>query len=354
MGTATQLTDFSDLYTETALEGSTALAGSGTAWDTLNSHAVKNMRAGGKFTVSGRLDVFEIDSVTDDTNAVLTSAFSGPRTSASITAFANAGGGNVTVTSASHGLTNTQKISIDGTTSYNGAFVVANATTDTFTIIDTFVADDATGTWTSNSVVASDYVYFEDEYVLDSAFLRPIDQQNFSDSIPIELISRTDFRRQFPTNGVPGHPKVGTIVDKTFGSNTTPVRKIRLQPPPEEAINIPYSFVTSNLAVSASGTEQTQLTSDDDEPIVPLRYRHAIVFHALYHWYRDKKNDQRSQEAKAEYEQVLARIANDTEIGGRHASIRVRRDRYVRRAKRPWGGGTARYDIDGKFDRMEI
>jgi hypothetical protein len=96
------------------------------------------------------------------------------------------------------------------------------------------------------------------------------------------------------------------------------------------------------------------MISDTDQPIVPLRYRHVIVFNALYHWYRDKKNDQRSQEAKGEYEQLLTRIADDLEIGGRHASIRVRRDAYVRRAKRPWSRGSARYDTNGKFDRMEI
>jgi hypothetical protein len=111
--------------------------------------------------------------------------------------------------------------------------------------------------------------------------------------------------------------------------------------------------VTSHISVSPTGATGQELNQDDSEPILPRRYRHAIVFHALYHWYRDKKNDQRSQEAKAEYEQILIRIADDTEIGGRHASIRVRRDRYVRRAKRPWGGGSSRYDTNGWFDRME-
>ena len=67
-----------------------------------------------------------------------------------ITAFADAGSGNVTVTSAAHGLVNGQLITISGTTSYNGDFTVANATADTFTIVDTWVADDATGTWVQN------------------------------------------------------------------------------------------------------------------------------------------------------------------------------------------------------------
>jgi hypothetical protein len=65
-----------------------------------------------------------------------------------ITQFADAGGGNVRVTSASHGFDNGNDITISDTTNYNGAFVVANRTADTFTIIDTWVADDATGTVT--------------------------------------------------------------------------------------------------------------------------------------------------------------------------------------------------------------
>ncbi len=268
--------------TVTISQGDTTLEASGTAWTTNNAFGIANVRAGGRVTIAGGLDVYEVSSVTD---------------------------------------------------------------ADTLELTSRYVGDD---------VSATTYVYFEDEYTLASDFLRPIDQQHFSDSIPIELISRMEFRRRYPTNGVPGHPKVATIVDKTFGANTTPVRKIRFHPPPDSAFNIPYSYATSNLAVSSSGTEQAQLSADADEPVVPLRYRHAIVFHALYHWYRDKKNDQRSQEAKIEYDQILSRVADDTELGSRRPSIRPRRESYVRRAVRPWSRGSARYDINGKFDRMEI
>jgi hypothetical protein len=339
MGTATQLTDFSDLYTDlqnrvreqtgvTATEdqakryinialhdmhvgraenfpwaersamlitqpryttgtfsvnkGSVSAVCDGSLWDTANDFGNNNMRVGGKVTVAGSLDVYEIASVTTDATCTFSSKF------------------------------------------------------------------------VSADVTDVSYAYFEDEYVLADDFLRPIDQQYFSDATPIDLISRTDFRRNYPVNGVPGHPKVGTITDRGFDSDTTPVRKIRFAPPPDAAYNIPYSYATSNLAVASDGTEKVQLVSDSDEPIVPLRYRHVIVFNALYHWYRDKKNDQRSQEAKGEYEQLLARISDDTEIGGRHASIRVRRGAYVLRAKRPWSRGSSRYDDGGKFDRMEI
>lgn len=268
--------------TVTISQGSTSLSGASTAWNTANAFGNTNMQVGGKITIAGTLDVYEISAVSSDTAATLT-----------------------------------------------GAYVGSDASADTYT-------------------------YFEDEYALASDFLRPLDQQSFSDSIPIDLISRMEFRRRYPNNRNPGRPKVATIVDKTFSSSTTPVRKIRLHPPPDDFYNIPYSYITSNLAVSASGTEQVNLSADTDEPIVPVSYRHAIIFHALYHWYRDKKNDERSQEAKAEYLDIMNRIVGDVEIGNRHPSIRPRQGPYVRHASRPWSRGSGRFDDQGRFDRFEI
>lgn len=65
----------------------------------------------------------------------------------SITAFADGGSGKVTVTSAGHGLSNGDSITISGTTNYNGTFTVSSVATDTFKITDTWVSDDATGVW---------------------------------------------------------------------------------------------------------------------------------------------------------------------------------------------------------------
>lgn len=76
----------------------------------------------------------------------------------SITAFANAGGGEVTVTSAAHGLANGNIVEILGTTSYNGIFTIQDVTTNTFNIVAAFVADDATGTW-SHGAELSEYIY---------------------------------------------------------------------------------------------------------------------------------------------------------------------------------------------------
>ena len=71
-----------------------------------------------------------------------------------ITAFADAGGGQVTVTSASHTLPEGSTVVITGTTNYNGTFTATNVTTNTFEITDTWVADDGTGDWASWQVVA--------------------------------------------------------------------------------------------------------------------------------------------------------------------------------------------------------
>lgn len=82
----------------------------------------------------------------------ITTGFAALKTGA-ITAFADGGGGQVVVTSAGHSLANGDAVTIAGTTSYNGNFTVSAVTTDTFQITDTFVADDATGTWQIDNVV---------------------------------------------------------------------------------------------------------------------------------------------------------------------------------------------------------
>lgn len=64
----------------------------------------------------------------------------------SITAFADAGDGQVTVTSAGHGLSTDTVITIVSTTNYDGIYQISNALTDTFEIEATWVATE-TGDW---------------------------------------------------------------------------------------------------------------------------------------------------------------------------------------------------------------
>jgi surface protein len=65
----------------------------------------------------------------------------------SITAFADPGGGQVTVTTdAAHGYANNHVMRITGTTNYDGSYVISSVTATTFEITATFVATE-TGTW---------------------------------------------------------------------------------------------------------------------------------------------------------------------------------------------------------------
>lgn len=132
---------------QNAVDGST---GAGTVnFVTTNVYGSVNITGGGSFTIDDQNEWHAVNtlavgeaSLNMETSAGMTG---------SITAFADAGGGQVTVTSAGHGLITGEIITITGTTNYNGVFTIANTTTDTFEITDTWVADDGTGTWRHGS-----------------------------------------------------------------------------------------------------------------------------------------------------------------------------------------------------------
>jgi hypothetical protein len=68
-----------------------------------------------------------------------------------ITAFASSDAGAKTqVTSAAHGLSDGNVVTITGTTSYNGSHIIEQKTANTFVIPVAFVEDDATGVWMLN------------------------------------------------------------------------------------------------------------------------------------------------------------------------------------------------------------
>ena len=209
--------------------------------------------------------------------------------------------------------------------------------------------------FTESDVTDQTYIYYEDEYALAADFLRPVDAQQFSDQYPIELLSRTEFRRRFPANSIPSSQiAVASIIDYAPSGNTTPIRRVKFHPPPSTALTIPYTYITGYLAVSSAGVAAANMSSSDDEPIVPLRYRHALFYYALAGWYRDKKDDARADAAKNEYTDIMLRIVGDVEVGGVRPQIRPRVGIYAARARRPWSGNsTRRYDINGRFDRLE-
>lgn len=226
-------------------------------------------------------------------------------------------------------------------------YQVASVTSDTVAAISARYVGSA-------ALSGATYKYFEDEYALASDFLRPVDLQSFTDDYSIPLIGRAEWRRRYPRPNVAGRPRVASILDVSFGSSSAPVRKVLFYPYPDTTYVISYTYISSAVMVSVAGAEGQNMSEDDDEPTMPLRYRHALIFHALSHWYRDKRDDARSQEAKAEYTDIMARIVNDQEIGSHvQASIQPKMGHYTRHAVRPYSRRSGRrIDLNGDFDRM--
>ena len=201
----------------------------------------------------------------------------------------------------------------------------------------------------SDTVTTATYIYFEDEYALHDDFLRPLTFRYFDQNKQIDLLQRREFMERFVRNKTTGKIRHASILDLAFSGNTSPVRKVVFHPPPDEAQLIPYNYVTDKLAVSSAGVAQTNLSADSDEPIIPLYCRHALVFHGLMHWYRDKKNDTRAEAVKVEYESIMARLTEDIEHGANRAQMRPRS--YLNRKRRGRGFHTLGSAFDDLRDR---
>jgi hypothetical protein len=198
--------------------------------------------------------------------------------------------------------------------------------------------------YTGSDLDGSSYTYFEDEYGLATDFARFVDLRTFSQDHAIPLIGRREFRQMYPRNDIPGKPRVATYWMRPYSGSTAARHTVTFHMPPDDAYSIPYWYVTNYLAVSTAGVEQERLSASTDEPIVPHQYRHAIIFHALYHYYRDYKDDVRSQEAKGEYVDLVTRICGDNIQGDSRPQFFVRRGgaRWVKQ----------RYDSGTRFDQL--
>ncbi len=336
MSATSQPKDFSDLYTDLinrvrAQTGVTATSNQAKRYINIGLH---DMHVGFREKFPWAERSAELITQAEYTTGTLTAT----QGSTTIT-----GSSTLWNTNNAFALTNMQvggKIVIDGGVE---VYEIATVPSDTSaTLTASFIKDDVSG---------AGYSYFEDEYALHADFLRPMSFTSFDINDEIALIGRTDFRDRFPRNKVTGKPRVGTIVDKAFSGSTTPVRKVRFWKPPDAAYLIRYPYITNKLAVAADGSLATDLVNDTDEPIVPLSYRHAIIFHALYHWYRDKRDDQRSEQAKDEYTDLMIRITGDAEIGRPRPRLHPVRGPYLRSARRPFSGGRGRRFVTGSaFD----
>lgn len=264
--------------------GSQTVTGTSTLWNTANSWGILNLHAGRKMIFAGGTDIYEVTAVGSDTTATINALYVG-----------------------------------------------------------------------SANLSGATYTAFEDEYSLASDFLRPVDFRSFTDAFSIPLIDRAEFRRLYPRPNVSGRPRVATIFDMPFAGDADPVRKIAFYPYPDSTYLLPYSYVSSAVAVTAAGVEGTTLSNDTDQPTMPLRYRHVIVLHALASWYRDKRDDARAQAVQAEYIDTMKRIVEDQDIGTHvRAKIQPRMGVYTRHAYQPYSKrGGRRMDLNNEFDRFQ-
>ena len=339
MTTTGQLRTFSDLYTDliNRVRSATGVSGTETQAKRYINIALQDIHLG-----------FHEKCVWAERRAVLRTRARYTTGTCTIAKGATALTGTSTLwnTADAFGVTNMRaggKIVIDGG---SDVYEITSVTTDTAAVL--------ANAFISTSVTAVTYVYFEDEYALASDFLRPVDAQSFDDARDIALIGRMEFRRRFPRPNITGTPIVATINDVAPSGNTTPRRRLQLWRPPSIAQVIPYTYITGNLALTSAGVAAEELSGDTDEPIVPLRARHLIALHALASWYRDKKDDTRAEQVKAEYTDGVLRLMSDHEIGQSRPQFQPRLSTYARRARSPWNRGAGRrVGVGDRFDRME-
>ena len=338
MSATTQYTDFSDLYTglQNAVRVQTGVTATENQAKRYINIGLQDMHLGfqERYPWAERSAIL----ITQPKYATGTVAISKGGVSVTGTSTAWATANDFSVNNARIG----GKIVIDG--GFQAYEVTAVGSDTTMTIGSQFTED---------TVTAATYVYFEDEYDLASDFGRPVDARQLSEALRIDLVSRTEFRQRYARNNIVGVPTVGCIHNKVPSGSTALTRRVQLHKPPEKAISITYSYITTNLVISSAGAAQVSFSADADEPLVPLQYRHAIFFHALYHWYRDKKDDTRSAEAKAEYTDIMVRLTSDNEIGDVRPRLIPRISHYSRNARSPYRSGGSRYDINNRFDRFE-
>lgn len=238
---------------------------------------------------------------------------------------------------------------------------VTTTSTDTSTGLEGYIRDTVAAASPINvniyqiGLAVDDVVrVYQDEIEMPNDFMRLAGNLIKIGSRDIPVIGRVEFRHRFAGDYSVNRPQFASVIDTTDVISGLDNRKLRLFPIPNAVERAHVTYVTKLLVTAADGTWQEEFSADTDEPIVPRRYRHAIFYHALSNWYRDRKDDVRSQEAKAEYVEIMNRITNDTEAGQSTMSLRPNRRPYRRKSNRPYSSGRSgsrRYDF-GRFDEL--
>lgn len=174
----------------------------------------------------------------------------------SITAFADVVGlSYVIVTSANHGLTKFQRVTITGTTNYNGTETIYEIIDENnFKISETFVSDDATGTWTGIKGV----VPMPDDW--DFAGGTSTGQYGFNFNVTVKDLPVEVFTNTVRANGAFGKKKrVNNVTLRLLSTSNIQVNGNEVTTPS-------WSTTGANTAISGySGIVQVDGILDYDE-----------------------------------------------------------------------------------------
>lgn len=244
------------------------------------------------------------------------------------------------------GINNTRaggKLTFSGGTD---VYTVASVGGDTaITLADLYIGDSALDDAT--------YQYFEDEYALATDFDDVMDARYFSEDRTIQLIGPQEFYRQYPRNSRRAAPQHATLIELGPSGSASLRRRVLLGPAPDRTYRIPYRYQTIYLATSSAGSGQTNLSATTDQPIVPLKYRMAIVYKAAELWsFHRQRSADLAAAFKADYETVMLRARQNAGPADDRPRF-APRVRYLWQAKHPLSGRGRRSDGGAAWDALQ-
>ena len=131
------------------------------------------------FNDDQRLAIIALDITSTDSSERTTEKYDsfqdGGNLSGTITATSTSTGVTVNVTSASHGLVTDDRITISGTTSYDGDYSITLVDTNTFTISATNSESTETGSWTSLFIDNGIRITYKSKYETVTAVTEDLD-----------------------------------------------------------------------------------------------------------------------------------------------------------------------------------
>lgn len=215
--------------------------------------------------------------------------------------------------------------------------------------------DSATPYTGTSAITGSGYAIFNDEYALETDFADVIDTRFFDQARTIHLISPQEFYLRYPRNSHRAAPRYASLIRLAPSGNATVRVRLVLGPAPDIAYLIPYRYYTSLYAVSSGGTAQANLSAAGDEPIVPLRFRRALVTKGVALWLKTRGNRlETADRLDVETAGILA-AARIGEVGGPaqpRPRLIPRVGAYWAHARRPYVTTARRLTTGSRWDQL--